>query len=121
MSATFIPVNLSSSVALSDPRIKDLPEFNVSNSNAADILASLGLEPAFECASPYLLEQVEAECVTFLRIAAGTEVDQQVNSRQVGNLIHCGRREGYTSHRVTQLLEVVRLGLTHGGTHLQVG
>ena len=119
MSANFVPVIHSTSDT--DPRVNGCPEFNVSNSNAASILASLGLEPNFWDAPPYSLEQVEAECVTFLRIASGTEADAQVSARQTGNAIHCGRREGYMTDRVTQLLEVVRYGLEHGATHLQVG
>ena len=90
---------------------------NVTNCNAADILAALGLNP-----DPYgpaiTLEVFEAECATFLRIAAGTEADVARPESKQGNWTDCGRRAGYLSDRIRALGELSKVGLAAGATHM---
>lgn len=100
------------------PALYDLDSVNVSNANAADILASLGLPTNTSNPDPFPIEQFEAECETFLRVAAGTEVDDAQPARESGNMVSCERRQGYMTCRISAILAVVREGYRLGATHV---
>lgn len=118
MSINFTPLRQVQDQWHHFPEIKSV---NVSNANAADILANLGIDPMLWDRPPLNLEEFEAECATFLRLASGTEADGAKEDRVSGNWVDCGRRPGYLTSRVTQLLELARVALKAGATHLAIG
>ena len=127
MSVTFNPIRRDDEEENNWVRF-DGEGLNVGNSNARDILANLGLNPHFEAEGVYPLEQFEAECSTFLRIAAGGDADAAKPARALdgrslmeSRVIDCGRREGYLSVRISKLGVMSAAALAAGFTHMSCG
>jgi hypothetical protein len=118
MSVSFTPLKVVENRWEIVPGIESI---NVSNHNARDILAHLGLSPDFEEQKPLNLEAFEADCRTFLRLASGQEPDVERNEVVDGNTVVCGRRAGYLTARATSLLSLAETGLAAGATHLGLG
>jgi len=90
-------------------------DFNVSNSNAAAILASLGLP--LDCDSPPIeIIEFEKSLCRFLDSEIPSIVDCGKDAVQNSNWIDCGRREGYLTEKITLALELTRKARMNGAT-----
>ena len=80
---------------------EDLPQVNVSNTNAVSLLEALGLDrdPSGSVDA--------ADFVARVLLALSSDVPSPAVAEVVdGNVIHCARHEGYVQDRLQQLLAV---------------
>lgn len=89
-------------------------EINVSNSNACDILEFLGLgatpgtDPYDALCGSILAKDLEVLCRRKLMALSVKALDQGLPTRVEGNVIHCGRAEGYLTEKVIALLSLAK-------------
>ena len=103
------------------PEIRDAFEFNLSNANATDLLAALGLASC-ENADPYPIKALSHLVTAALRRRLGKRspaqpafVEQQPGKVAV---IRCARREGYLEERLGDLARLIQRGRAVGATHI---
>lgn len=85
--------------------------FNLSNANAREVLALLGLEDPYLCGTARCRDVVAA-CDRAL--ASGMKDGVRLGSVSTGpqgcTVVECGRPAGYLAHRISQLRELARQG-----------
>lgn len=90
-------------------------DFNVSNSNAAAILAALGL-PLDSDAPPIEIIEFENSLCRFIDSDMRHFVDRGTETFQKDNWIFCGRREGYLIEKISLALDMTRHARLNGAT-----
>jgi hypothetical protein len=118
---TFRP-EFNADVLMSAPEAEEL-EVNMSNANAVVVCSSLGIDLEAEgwCGS-LPAEDFLGRVLLALAITPtdegipAHEVAQEFKPSWVGQarMIECGRREGYTQERLTQLHELAAWAVAHG-------
>lgn len=91
--------------------------FTYSNCNA--ILHALGYEGLDEegCLFDLDVQELAAACLRFVNSEMPQLVDNGIEPTQQGNVIHCGRREGYLLNRVTTMSIACEEARSKGATH----
>jgi hypothetical protein len=106
MSITFAPNTYPSTRAFAPEE----DSLNVSNTHAVLILGALGLDASDPCG--------EADANTLMALCAlycATSMqDLGVPSEQHGNVITCGRREGYLDERIAELGRIAAVAADAG-------
>lgn len=84
-----------------------VPEVQMSNSNAVTLLSVLGLASG-EDFSDYCTGAISAENLLgrILIAQAVNPADEGTDAFSEGNMVYCGRSEGYTEAKLSQLAEV---------------
>lgn len=92
----------------------EVPELNVSNFNAVNVFDVLGIRVG-ESFDDRCFGSVTAEdFMGRVLVAAGVQTaDAGVPSYQEGNMIHCGRAEGYMERVVAELHTVAEYAIKH--------
>jgi hypothetical protein len=78
-------------------------EVNMSNRNAADVLAALGHCLDCDNTQTFTLQGLWADCNAYLTSELALVSDMSLATVQDGNTIECGRREGYVTERIKQI------------------
>lgn len=90
----------------------DMPSVNMANRNAAHVLAALGVTP--DDGEFYGSADADDMLGRVLLAQAIQPADDGTPSYEVGNLVECGRRAGYTDDRLAQVYEIAVWARTHG-------
>lgn len=93
-------------------------ELNVSNSNAAHILTALGFDPNFNNAEPIQVWEFDAAINRFFKSDIAEVIDGEKPSVRQGNIIDCGRREGYLTDRIEVCRIMTEEAINKGATHV---
>lgn len=84
----------------------ELPELNMANSNAFDMMRALGEEP--DCCGEWPLSKLHELLTKLTLLKCGvTSVFLESETVREGNIIHCGRDHEYVVRRASSLYEVV--------------
>lgn len=86
------------------------PEVNMANSRAMDLLMAMDLDPEGLCGG----EDAEVFHARVLVALAQDRDDAEVPGFRDGNAYYGGRREGYVTERLEQLLEVAEFARAKG-------
>lgn len=88
---------------------EEAPQVNMSNLNAREILPLLGLDAEDECGS----KDGQDMLGRILMAQAAGVADAGRPAVQTGNIIDCGRSEGYFDDRLVELEEVALFAVKH--------
>jgi len=98
-------------------RLVRVGEFNVTNDNASLILAAIGLNPDYDHFAGTEIIEFETSLCQYLDSDIAQFVDCGRDSVNHGNVMDCGRREGYLTEKVTLALDYTRKARMRGATH----
>lgn len=92
-------------------------EVSLSNRNAHDVLTILGFSGLDEegFSSILSVQEMWAACNRYLTSEMGEFVDRGKETVQVGNVIDCGRQEGYFQIRIDAIQRALEWSMNHGG------
>lgn len=89
-------------------------DFNVCNSNARDILSTLGFSPYFEESANIPIGEFKAAIHRYLKGMIGNVSPAVGPSGEDSNFIYCGRRENYIPEKCMEMLIIVNSAIEAG-------
>lgn len=93
-------------------------ELNMSNSNASDFLASIGLNPDFNNSPEFPIALFEEKLTQFIaNHGPSSPLHDAIETVVDGNWIECGRRENYLIEKVWKAISLLRSAKGKGATH----
>ncbi len=91
--------------------------FNVSNSNARDILSAMGFDPYFEDSDKITIDDLIRSATLYLSGPLREYTERARPMRQEGNHIYCERRANYLSEKIINIHALAAAAKEHGATH----